>query len=337
MVNAQKWLNEKFSHHQQRREVKFLSIMNRPGQDKFDQVNQTYLFYNTQLEGELDLKDFVKLEYLNIGGGVNTSSYQALRKIEISEYLLETLVIHNFNEKVEITWPLLLRVGRDEESPNSQHEVPKVKQLTTLIVHNCPDFTIPKIFNRVSWGYLTKLKKLIIFKCPGLYGLDLTDNKELTYLDCSSCCRLKEIGGLEKLTKLTALKVNNCSQLTGLSGISNLTKLSELFAANCPSLVAVDDINKLISLKEVDFSHSYRLNLVEWRDKKGNWTIDGLSSQLSSKKTELEKLINEAKSKVAEYRIELVLKTQKKNSHESWWLYFKSTWTLQTNGERRKF
>ncbi|CAB4397874.1 unnamed protein product [Rhizophagus irregularis] len=66
MVKAQQWINEKFPSREDKDKVKKLCIHLGEGTNKINQSN--YEFFNTTLEGELDLNGFTNLEDLAIWG-----------------------------------------------------------------------------------------------------------------------------------------------------------------------------------------------------------------------------------------------------------------------------
>jgi hypothetical protein len=81
MVKAQQWINEMFPSQAGREKVKKLCIHLSEGTDNIDQSN--YKFYNTKLEGELDLNGFSNLECLTIVG-YYTSELQPITNLKIN-------------------------------------------------------------------------------------------------------------------------------------------------------------------------------------------------------------------------------------------------------------
>src|ERR1051325_4371485 len=65
MVNAQTWLNGKFPNQDAKIKVKAMVIYS-SGSRTEDISGNSYTFYNTQLEGELDLSNFINLNTFQI-------------------------------------------------------------------------------------------------------------------------------------------------------------------------------------------------------------------------------------------------------------------------------
>src|ERR1044072_1290371 len=76
-VNAQTWLNGKFPNQEAKNKVNQLFIYLQNGTD--NNGGQNYCFYNTQLEGELNLSDFVNLNYCLINGSSNHHKLSSLK------------------------------------------------------------------------------------------------------------------------------------------------------------------------------------------------------------------------------------------------------------------
>src|ERR1043165_3778064 len=92
MVNAQTWLNGKFPNQEAKNKVNQLTIYLQGGADSIS--GQNYIFYNTQLEGELNLSDFVNLNHCNIYGYNNNHKLNSLKLNNCSK-LNEFYLQHN--------------------------------------------------------------------------------------------------------------------------------------------------------------------------------------------------------------------------------------------------
>ncbi|PKY37512.1 hypothetical protein RhiirA4_450376 [Rhizophagus irregularis] len=91
MVKAQQWLDEMFPSRAGKEKVKKLHICLKGGTDKIEQTN--YEFFNTKLEGELDLKEFKNLEDLSLwGNGIH--QLQSITNLKVNRCSkLQTLYV----------------------------------------------------------------------------------------------------------------------------------------------------------------------------------------------------------------------------------------------------
>src|SRR6266498_3016980 len=84
MVNVQTWLNEKFPNEEAKKKVSKLCIYTSNGTE-FNN-GQNCHFYNTKLEGELDLSDFINLNYCCISNySIIASNYHKLNLLKLDD------------------------------------------------------------------------------------------------------------------------------------------------------------------------------------------------------------------------------------------------------------
>ena len=89
-------------------------------------------------------------------------------------------------------------------------------------------------------------------KLTSLKGIEkLINLNNLTIRECD----IKNIGNIEKLTKLTHLTISN-NKLTTLKGIENLTNLKSLDVNNSNKLTSLKGIENLTNLESLYFSNS---------------------------------------------------------------------------------
>jgi len=132
---------------------------------------------------------------------------------------------------------------------------PKVPNLTSLEISNCPQLTNVKVHE------LKELENLSVSNCP-----------ELIKLDCSHCnlteLEILEVGKLDELNcsynSITNLSLNLYPDITKIN-CSHNEKLTNLYISNCSKLEELDcsysqliglDLNNCSKLKRLDCSHS---------------------------------------------------------------------------------
>ncbi|CAG8794854.1 20312_t:CDS:1, partial [Dentiscutata erythropus] len=86
MVNANEWLNENIPKNQRAQTTGLYIYSQYRGGYNINQGPPNYQFYNTTLEGELDLNDFVNLQQLNIGSvGQDQDQQQKITHLKIDK------------------------------------------------------------------------------------------------------------------------------------------------------------------------------------------------------------------------------------------------------------
>lgn len=154
MVKAQQWINEKFPDKEK---VKKLCIRLTEGTNKIDQSN--YGFFNTKLEGELDLNGFKNLEDLAIwGNGTGTlhpitnlkiDRCSKLQKLEIDCTNIDKLNL-NSNQKIST---LIIRGCINLQKIEGLEQLSNLQNLNLWPSNSVPNskLQIPFPFNQYSW------------------------------------------------------------------------------------------------------------------------------------------------------------------------------------------
>ena len=147
--------------------------------------NETYYFYKTQLEEELDLDEFVNLKYLEIKGcNFSVETYQKLTKIDLT------------NCKKLKTFKLYYNDGNVVIEGNNT--------LKDLHLENCENLVYFQASER-----LINLKNLKIDHCPQLKKIANLENlRNLNSLCFCGCSNLAELSGLNELNKLVNFSFN---------------------------------------------------------------------------------------------------------------------------------
>jgi Leucine-rich repeat (LRR) protein len=218
------------------------------------------------LEGDLDLEDFVSLKELFISGNprlgeLKNKNFSANKEVEyanpqewldknypckeeVKEIILdvEELAKCEKGELVISDFPNLEKIGRKG--------LRKVYEVEKITISNCPKL---EEVNSISYLYI---QKLILTDTPNLKGLVCRGNS-LTELDLSQCqglinlhCWNNDIGNLD-LSNNPNLEVIDCHE-------NQLTKLN---VKNCPKLKILDcGSNKLENLDLISLGQLERLN-----------------------------------------------------------------------------
>ncbi|XP_059064135.1 uncharacterized protein LOC131856382 [Cryptomeria japonica] len=117
------------------------------------------------------------------------------------------------------------------------------KALICLSVEGCTDL------QRIGTGYLMKLRKLTIRKCPKLEELSCLSRVD--DMEKIEICKCEKIQNIRLPTALIYLSVIGCRDFQRVAGTGDFTKLRELTISNCPeleelpSLSLVNDIQKI--------------------------------------------------------------------------------------------
>ncbi|CAG8707662.1 41430_t:CDS:1 [Gigaspora margarita] len=155
MVNANKWLDEKIPKNE-RAQAAYLFIYRQcknghtPYQNGCNYCNNinpnntsqppTYQFYNTLLEGELDLNDFVNLQHLQVGGtGPGQDQQQKLINLKIDKCNnLRYLQIDKFPFSK-------IAVGENKQLITDHNRLKNQVEKLTSIIRNIRGFSIGEI------------------------------------------------------------------------------------------------------------------------------------------------------------------------------------------------
>ncbi|CAG8653166.1 28419_t:CDS:2, partial [Racocetra persica] len=252
-----------FSTRELKERVEKLYIKNDQGVDSDN--GQNYYFYKTQLEGELDLNEFVNLKYLEIkGSDFGIGTYQKLTNIDLTScekikelYLCRNdgnLVIEGNNtlsviklERCEnlVNFPVSELLSKLETLDISLcpklktiPNLKKLRNLKTLIFYDCPNLTELEGLNELS-----KLAKFSINENRHPYSardckltnLDLSKMDNLSRLFLGYCPQLENLI-LTDCRQLDNASLSDCSQLSKLEGLEGLKSLKSLAFTNCPQL-----------------------------------------------------------------------------------------------------
>ncbi|MCE8162852.1 MAG: hypothetical protein I3273_01200 [Candidatus Moeniiplasma glomeromycotorum] len=229
LKNAREWLNSQIEYNTEEKKNKITSLT----------INQD------DLEGNLDLTDFINLQMINIGRNnylsiINISSERLVVKGlgPTGEYSF-TLV--NTQKWLDKNYP---RYGLDEKGQKRS----EVKELNPYDYDSCSsrayfsgslillDFTN---LESLYWNYENRLTSLDLSNCPNLQSLDcgmatLNDLilpnsvklKELRLLNCSSL--KKDLMFFSRLINLESLSIWYSGINGSLKALKNLTKLKSL-------------------------------------------------------------------------------------------------------------
>jgi len=170
MVNAQKWLNTKIPNNQN--QIKSLYIYQRQKQKNIsgfsfgsgsitthaatyaydnnlaiDNKNQPYTYYDTFLEGELDLNDFVNLEQLSISG-IDKNQKQKLTSLKIDKCVNLNSLSVNYTTLTELDLSNNFRLTNINKDAEINLYVPVIENLSKE--RNQVQFQIKKIVDLVQ-------------------------------------------------------------------------------------------------------------------------------------------------------------------------------------------
>jgi len=230
MVNIQDWINQKYPN-------------NKAG------IRELYL-NEPNLEGELELKDFSKLE-----------------KILISYFLDESkIALKNKLETIKIIKLINAQQYLDKNYPLSQRKTIEKLDLVDK------DLNGSLVFDGSEWTSLVeinvefnKLTSLTITNCQQLTRFDCAGN-HLTNLILTNCPNLTEIKAYyNKLTDLNVFsQLVNCQELdisdnhftSDLASLKNLTNLRELQISDNQISSSLASLKNMTKLEKVDIANT---------------------------------------------------------------------------------
>ncbi|CAB4397873.1 unnamed protein product [Rhizophagus irregularis] len=298
MVKAQQWINDNFSSQENKDKVKKLCIRLNEGTNKIDQSN--YEFFNTKLEGELDLNGFKNLEDLAIWGNW-TSTLHPITNLKIDRCSkLQKL-------KIDCT-------SFDKLNLNSNQKI------TTLIIRGCINLQkieglekLSNLQNLDIWPQNSKLlnTKLQIPFSQSNWKLELGKIKEIQILKEKVNKNEQQLNELAK--KIHSLEEKDKKNQQKIHSLEEKAKKNE---QKIHSLEEKANKNEQ-QLKEIAnmISPNITIDLDKLKQEIARLTLNELVPQAQKKKSELEQQINDAKNKVEgsfKNIIGLLLETQKK-------------------------
>jgi len=270
MVNAQEWLNERYT--EKRTKIKELDI------------------YYKNLEGHLDLSDFVNLKKLICGQNnltsLDISKCSQLEDIDCSKNQLTELNLSElYNlKKLNCASNKLTKLNLFQEKQLDWLNISSNEFQDLTFCSHLDSLSYLNIGNNSFSGSLKPLKnlnKLQEFNCyeNRLDNLDVSNltnlrelncqNNKLTNLDCSNCSQLESIEcGYNKLTELTLTNCSNINKLHCQSNkLNNLDFLSDLSSGNLEKIIMhennfatsdliLDPFSKFVNLKELNLDES---------------------------------------------------------------------------------
>ncbi|PKY37516.1 hypothetical protein RhiirA4_438731 [Rhizophagus irregularis] len=169
MVKAQQWVNENFSSQENKDKVKKLCIRLKEGTNKIDQSN--YEFFNTKLEGELDLNGFKNLEDLAIWGNWTSTLHpitnlkidrcSKLQKLEIDCTSFDKL---NLNSNQKIT-TLIIRGCINLQKIEGLEQLSNLQNLNLWPSNSVPNSKLQISLSQNNWKpEIGRIKEIQVLK-----------------------------------------------------------------------------------------------------------------------------------------------------------------------------
>ncbi len=283
MVNVQTWLNEKFPNEEAKKKVNKLCIYTSNGTE-FNN-GQNCHFYNTKLEGELDLSDFINLNYCCISNySIIASNYHKLNLLKLDDCSrLNQLYLEYNDGQLSFRGNIApnnfyLRYCQNLSDLKFSDQFANTKNLN---IQNCQQLTtLSKLDRLVNLNtlYIDNNLKLTILE--GLSGLE-----ELQTFTLCKCSQFDRLTGLDKLISLRTLNISGCpnldlSQQDIPAGVTSLSisdingpnfasfspnqQLRSLSISDCSNLQEISDIDKLTGLSITNCSNLEKINGFEY-------------------------------------------------------------------------